>query len=147
MRLRASPASLAALVIGGCAGIIPTGTPNDATAVFRPAAMVADREAAAPGDIVEISFPDAMARGILFVLEQHTGSSWTYRYALISDAAGGRDPSWQHAEEGVAVDDIGIGGEGPDRVVIPEPAARGDYRICTGNAVENVCVPIQIVAP
>jgi hypothetical protein len=137
---------VALLALTGCAGIVPGGTPHDATAVFRPAAMVADRETAAPGDIVEISFPDAMTRGILYVLESHAGSSWTYRYALVSDASGG-EPSWHHADEDVAVEDIGIGGIGPDRVVIPEPADPGEYRICTGNAVENVCVPIEIVAP
>jgi hypothetical protein len=134
------------LALPGCAGIIAGGTPHDATAVFRPAAMVADRELAAPGDIVEISFPDAMTRGLLYVLEQGTGASWTYRYALLSDASGG-EPRWHDADAGISVEDIGIGGIGPDRIVIPEPAEPGAYRICTGNAAENVCVPIELVAP
>lgn len=129
----------------GCASILPVGTPHDSTAVFRPAAMVADREVASPGDVVEISFPEEMTRGILYVLEEATGASWTYRYALISDGAGGR-MSWQAADAGIAVEDIGVGGIGPDRVVIPDAATPGDYRICTGNAAENVCVRIQIAA-
>jgi hypothetical protein len=146
MRLRALPATIAAIALTGCSGIIPTGTPHDATAIFRPADMVADREAASPGDVVEISFPGEMTRGILFVLEEHAGASWTYRYALLSDGAGGA-VSWQPAEADIAVEDVGVGGAGPDRVVIPDTAAPGDYRICTGNALENVCVPIAIRAP
>jgi hypothetical protein len=137
---------IAMLLVSGCGTVVPVGTPHDATAVFRPASMVADRETAAAGDTVELTFPDQMTRGILYVLEEHTGSTWTYRYALISDGAGGA-PGWQPADAGIAVDDIGVGGVGPDRVVIPDPASPGDYRICTGNAAENLCVPIAIVAP
>lgn len=133
-------------VLGGCAGIVPGGTPHDSTAVFRPADMIADREVASPGDVVEISFPEEMTRGILYVLEEDTGMSWAYRYALISDGAGGR-MRWHEADAQIFVEDIGVGGIGPDRVVIPEVAAPGDYRICTGNAAENVCVPMAIVAP
>jgi hypothetical protein len=139
----------ATLAVGLCVSLIgcggPEGTPHDASAIFRPADMVADRERAAPGDFIEIRFPQEMVRGLLYVLEEETGSSWAYRYALISDANGGQ-PSWQ-LPEGVAVDDIGIGGTGPDRLVIPNDASPGSYRICTGNAVDNVCVRLEIVAP
>jgi hypothetical protein len=47
----------------------------------------------------------------------------------------------------MAVEDIGVGGPGPDRVPIPDVAEPGSYRICTGNAAENICAPIEVVAP
>ena len=57
--------------------------------------------------------------------------------------------SWHAAgaAEGMAVEDIGVGGPGPDHVPIPDPAEPGDYRICTGNAGADFCAPIEIVAP
>ena len=135
------------LALVGCESLVPTGTPHDATAVFRPASMVADRETAAPGDIVELTFPDEMTRGVWFVLEQEAGGRWIYRYDLTSDGPGEGWPiEWRVAgEEGFAVEDIGVGGPGPDRVVIPDTAEPGSWRICTGNAGENVCVRIRLV--
>jgi hypothetical protein len=140
----------AALFLGStlaaCGSVIPVGTPHDAAAVFRPASMVADREMAAPGEVVELRFPDQMVRGIMFVLEQEVGSTWVYRYLLLSDANGGV-PQWFGADrEDVAVEDVGMGGPGPDRVVIPDVAEPGSWRLCTGNAGENVCVRLEIVA-
>jgi hypothetical protein len=151
---RGAPAATAlalalALVLAACAAadLLPPGTPHDATAVFRPASMIADRETAAPGEIVGLLFPDEMTRGVWFVLEQEVGESWTYRYDLTSDGPGaGWQVTWRPAgEEGFAVEDIGVGGRGPDHVVIPDTAEPGTWRICTGNAGENVCVRIEIV--
>jgi hypothetical protein len=136
---------VAVLLLAGCTSLPPAGTPHDATAIVRPASMVIDREVAAPGDIVEVSFPDGMARGIMFVLEEETGASWTYRYILLAPLGDG-EPSWATADGDVAVPDIGATGVGPDRLLIPEVAAPGSYRICTGNAAENVCARIEIVA-
>jgi hypothetical protein len=137
---RATPA--VALLLAGC-GVLPPGTPHDAGAVFRPASMVADRETAAPGEIVELTFPDEMARGILYVLEEEIGSSWVYRYGLIASPDGA--PEWfDPTDEAVEVPDIGVLGPGPDRVAIPPDVRPGSWRICTGNAGENVCVRIVI---
>ncbi|MGQ0608815.1 MAG: hypothetical protein ACT4OQ_10190 [Chloroflexota bacterium] len=47
----------------------------------------------------------------------------------------------------MAVPTIGVGGPGPDRMSIPETVEVGEYRICTGNAGENFCTPIEIIAP
>jgi len=136
-------------VLAACTSLAPAGTPHDATAVFRPASMVADRETAAPGDIVELRFPDRMTRGILFVLDEEVGETWVHRFNLTSDGPG---PEWQVEwfaadDESVAFPDIGVGGVGPDRVVIPDVATAGSWRLCTGNALENVCVRIQITPP
>jgi hypothetical protein len=116
-------------------------TPRDASAVFRSAAMVADREAVAPGEVVTLDFPDEDIVGIGYALEQEVGSSWAYRYLLTaSDGAG--DPGWQEAEEGLEVPAIGV--SDPVRVRIPEVAAPGTWRICSVAALENVCVRIEI---
>jgi hypothetical protein len=138
------------LATAACAAdLLPVGTPHDATADFRPASMVANREVAAPGGIVELTYPDEMVRGILYVLEEEVGSTWAYRYGLISGGEdGGVSPEWfVPGDEDVAIPDIGVVGPGPDRVRIPEVAAPGSWRICTGNAGENICVRIEIVAP
>jgi hypothetical protein len=133
---------LALFALVACS-VSPNGTPRDATAIFRPADMQIDVAAAALDDTVEITFPEGMHRGLMYVLEERTGSSWTYRYQLISDASGG-ESSWHPAAQEVDVDAIGIGGPGPDRLVIPDVAPLGEYRICTANAPENVCVPLTV---
>jgi hypothetical protein len=141
---------LVALAVG-CTdmSIDPAGTPHDAAAVIRPASMVADRAIVASGDVVELTFPDEMTRGVWFVLEREAASSWVYRYDLTSDGPGpGWPMEWHVAgDEGFAVEDVGVGGPGPDRVVIPDTAEAGSWRICTANAAENVCVRVEILAP
>ena len=136
------------LLVVGCASVVPVASPHDAGAVFQPRSMVADRDTAAPGDVVALTFPDEMTRGIHFVLEEEVGGTWVYRYGLISSGEGGAPGGWfLPGDEDVAIPDIGIVGPGPDHVVIPEVATPGSWRICTGNAVENVCVRIGIVEP
>jgi hypothetical protein len=123
--------------------------PADPAAKMRPDLIVADPPAAAPGAVVALHFPAETSRGVLFVLEQRVGKTWALRYYLTSDGPG---PGWRmtwHVEgaQGFGVEDIGVGGSGPDRVTIPEVAEPGDYRICTGNAGDEFCAPIEIAAP
>lgn len=73
-RVRWSVGSLL-VVVTGCASVVPLFTPHDANAVFRPGSMVADRDTAAPGDVVQLTFPDEMTRGIHFVLEEEVGDT------------------------------------------------------------------------
>jgi hypothetical protein len=136
-----------ALWLVACGSVVPAGTPHDASAMFRPASMIVEPESAAPGQEVELRFPDEMTRGVWFVLEQEVGEAWVHRYDLTSDGPG---PDWMitwhvAGQEGFAVDDIGVGGPGPDTVRIPDVAEPGSWRICTANAAENVCVRIGIV--
>ena len=142
--------SLATLLVGsGCSGlpeVAPIVGPADPGAEMRPDLIVADPEVIPPGGIVALTFPEETTRGILFVLEERVGDSWAHRFDLRSDGPGaGWKRSWHPVgAEPIAVADIGVGGPGPDRVPIPEVAEPGDYRICTGNAGENFCVPIRI---
>lgn len=113
---------------------------------MQPDLIVADPAAISPGGVVGLTFPEESNRGVLFVLERRVGDSWAHRYDLLSDGPGaGWQRSWHPVgAEPIVVEDIGVGGPGPDRVPIPETAEPGDYRICTGNAGENFCTPIRI---
>jgi len=141
-RLTVRGAWAVVIVLSGCSSALPIGTPRDASAVIRPAEMVADRDEVAPGEVVILDFPDEEFVGIGYALEQEVGSSWVYRY-LLTASDGGGDPGWQEAEEGLEVPLIGI--SDPVGVVIPEVATQGRWRICTVAAAENVCVRIEIV--
>jgi hypothetical protein len=144
-------AALVGILASACspAPLDPAAGPADPDAQMRPDLIVADPAPAAPGAIVGLHFPQETMRGILFVLERRVGDTWVHEYNLTSDGPG---PGWRMAwhvlgEEGFAVEDIGVGGAGPDHVTIPDVAEPGDYRICTGNAGDEICTPFEIVAP
>jgi hypothetical protein len=113
------------------------------------ARIVVEPARAEPGDVVALGFPDEMIRGILFVMEGQTANGWLPAFFLTSDGPG---PDWEMTWQppggaGLAVEDIGVGGPGPDHVVIPEVAEPGTYRICTANAAEKVCALVEVVTP
>ena len=110
----------------------------------RPASMVVEPAQARPGQVVAVSFPGGWDRGILYALDAQVVDGWDRRWMLISDASGG-EPLWFPGDEEVAVEAIGIGGEGPDHLLIPDVAEPGAYRVCTANAAEDVCAPVKIV--
>jgi hypothetical protein len=132
------------LLLVGCGATtssIPAPDPN--------ARMVVEPPRAEPGDVVALRFPDEMERGILFVLEGRTVDGWLPAFFLTSDGPG---PEWELTWQppggaGLAVEDIGVGGPGPDHVLIPPVTAAGVYRICTANAAEKACAPIEVVRP
>ncbi len=143
-------ALVAALLMAACAeAVAPPAGPADPAAEVRPDLLVAEPAVVVPGDVVALSFPQETTRGILFVLEERIGDSWAHRFNLTSDGpgAGWRLEWYLPDDENVAFADIGVGGPGPDRVPIPETARPGEYRICTGNAGEEFCALIEIVAP
>lgn len=150
MQPRLAPLALVgALLVTGCTLVREVGPgegPADPNAQMAAELMVVDPVDVAPGAVVGLTFPQESTRGILFVLEERVGDAWVHRYNLLSDGPGaGWERSWSAADAGpIAVEDIGVGGTGPDRVPIPETAVPGDYRICTGNAGENFCAPIRI---
>lgn len=123
----------------------PTG-PADPRAAVAPDQMVADVAEARPGDVVSVTFPQEMVRGVLFTLDERVGAEWVHRFSLTSDGPGpGWERSWWLPGDTVEVPDIGVLGPGPDRIEIPPPAEPGEYRLCTGNAGTNVCAEIRIV--
>ena len=122
------------------------GTPYDADAQMRPDLMVASPDPAAPGEKVELTFPEQSLRGLGFVLErQLPDGSWDHVYTLTSSPADSqREPAWWPANNRQGWELLGVGGPGPDRVVIPETAEPGQYRICTANAGDEFCTPLRI---
>ena len=131
----------------GVPGVAPA--PANPDAEMRPDLLVIEPAEAAPGDVVALSFPEETTRGILFVLEQRADGGWVALFYLRSNGPG---PEWEMSwhpvgGQGMAVEDIGVGGPGPDNVPIPEVAEPGEYRICTGNAGADFCAPIELVAP
>jgi hypothetical protein len=117
--------------------------------MMRPDLIVADQAEVEPGAVVALSFPEHTNRGVLFVLDQRVDNAWVTRFFLTSDGPGqGWEREWWPVDAaGMAVPDIGVGGPGPDRVLVPEVVEPGAYRICTGNAGADFCAPIEIVAP
>jgi hypothetical protein len=149
MTSRNALAATLVLLATGCSVVSPSaaGAPANPGAEMRPDLIVADPAAAEPGEVVALRFPEETTRGILFVLERRVGDAWELWYYLTSDGPGpGWERTWQAAgAHGLAVEDIGVGGPGPDRVLIPDVAEAGTYRICTGNAGADFCTPLEIV--
>jgi hypothetical protein len=145
---------LAALVaLSGCSSLVPgpvaVGAPHDADAEMRPDLIVVDPLQVQPGEVVDLAFPAETTRGVHFVLERLERDAWVHQFDLVSDGPG---PDWElgwsfAGAEGFAVEDIGVGGPGPDRVLIPDAAQPGRWRICTGNAAPNICSTLEIVEP
>ena len=148
--LRSSASSLVGALLLAACGIVtgpndPMPFPIDPDAVTDPARMTVEPNPAAPGDLVVIRFPGGHDRGVLYAIDANFDGRWERRGLLISDANGGR-PQWFPADsEDLFVDMVGIGGEGPDRVLVPPVFDTGSYRICTANAADALCVPLEIV--
>lgn len=123
-----------------------SGWPIDPDSVTDPARMTVEPVRAAPGDLVAIRFPGGFDRGILYAIDANFDGRWERRGLLISDADR-REPQWFPLDAELGVEMVGIGGEGPDRVIVPDVLDTGQYRICTANAVEALCVPLDVVAP
>ncbi|WP_372735455.1 META domain-containing protein [Nocardioides sp.] len=98
---------------------------------------------ARPGEIVSLNFPTEQGRGIAFTLLGPQGGIPVHTYFLTSDGASeNRQPSWSTKNRGTV--DIGVGGPGPDRVIIPEVAIPGSYELCTANAAREMCVDVIV---
>ena len=121
--------------------------PHDADAEVRPELIVLEPDAIQPGEFISIFFPDERIRGVHFVLESRGAEGWNLEYHLISDWGDGRDPESYRAGpsmEGIGAPDIGISGAGPDVVFVPADVGAGEYRVCTGNALPNICASLTI---
>lgn len=122
--------------------------PHDATATVDPSVIAADSTLVKAGSLLSIRFPSEMLRGVHFVLESRHGDSWQVEYHLTSDwGDGSYEPQARKAGpdlEGFAIPDIGVGGPGPDVLLIPADVSPGEYRVCTGNARPNVCVLVTV---
>lgn len=97
-----------------------------------------------PGSVVEVTFAEDTMRGIAWSLDQRDGDGWTTRFWLVSDANGGEPDAVPAGTQGWGVNDVGVGGTGPDRVLVPEAAEPGSWRLCTANRGEELCASLEI---
>ncbi len=138
------------LAAAGCSDAGSTSTaprlgPHDEAAEVRPDVIVLEPATVAPGEPVEVRFPDERVRGVHYVLEAQRGAGWSLEYHLTSDWGEGRETSAVPASGAdFAVVDVGIGGGGPDVISIPAVVAAGAYRVCTGNSRPNVCALLTV---
>lgn len=133
--------------------IAPEQGPYEPQAEVRPDLMEVHPGEAAPGENVELRFPRGTDRGVGFVLEELVDDSWEVRYFLtVPDIGPGDDPpedlqgSWFPPDNPDRLDwpDVGVHGTIPGRVLIPEPAEPGEYRICTAMQPEPFCAELSI---
>lgn len=97
-----------------------------------------------PGSVVEVTFAEDTMRGIAWNLDQRDGDRWTTRFWLVSDANGGEPDAVPAGTQGWGVNDVGVAGTGPDRVLIPEETEPGSWRLCTANRGEEICASVEI---
>lgn len=119
--------------------------PPEPEAQMRPDLLELDPAVAEPGQLVAMHFPEETSRGIAFQLDRRADDGWTPVAWMTSDGNGGEPATVPAFTEGYGVEDVGVGGPGPDHVRLPDDAPPGDYRICTANAGEEFCAPIEIV--
>lgn len=109
--------------------------------------MAVEPAAAAAGDVVALHFPGGHDRGVAFAIDASVAGEWVRQALLISDANGGQPRWFPIDDERAMVEMVGIGGEGPDNVPVPDGLPPGEYRICTANALENLCAACEVIAP
>lgn len=129
--------------------VVGSDGPYDADAEIRADLMVVEPSTAAPGERVDVTYPGGRERGVAYVLERWTGATWATTHYLTATTDGyGTEPGWVDVgTERYGWEDIGIAGEGPDGLIIPDNAVASEYRICTANSRENVCAEITIAEP
>jgi hypothetical protein len=122
--------------------------PYDLEATIQPEVVDIEPAHVQAGDLASVFFPDESLRGIHFVLESRSGNSWNLEYHLVSDWGDGSNTPMAYKVgsigEDISIPDVGIGGPGPDAVLIPVDATPGEYRVCTGNASPNVCALVTV---
>ena len=96
-----------------------------------------------PGETFEATFDPDNERGGYFTLEQWSGSEWLPATFLLTSDAGGGQSSWALAGE-FDLFDYGVGGAGPDGLVMPDEIDAGVWRLCTANALDDVCAQLTV---
>ncbi|MBW3665893.1 MAG: hypothetical protein KY469_22650 [Actinobacteria bacterium] len=120
--------------------------PPEPAPSMRPDLLVLQPATARPGEFVAMHFPQVTMRGVAFQLDRRTELGWETVYWLTSDGNGGKPTSIRVGSEGnYGWPDVGVDGPGPDRVLIPHGIEPGRYRLCTANAGDEFCAPLDIV--
>jgi PAS domain-containing protein len=144
----ATPASYALAEATDCSWVLADRThedPPEPEPQLRPDLLVLDPATATPGELVAMRFPESSMRGVAFQLDRRTADGWAPVAWMTSDGNGGVPITVPPSTEGYAVEDVGIGGPGPDHVRLPDELPAGDYRVCTANAGSDFCAPLEVV--
>ena len=124
--------------------VLPPPTPSEPP--VRDDLLVVAPATVAPGAVVEVTFPDGHDRGIAYELRSETSpGTWEVAWWMTSDANGGEPTTVPVGTEGWGHEDVGISGTGPDRVLIANATDPGVHRLCTANAVEDICGTVTVV--
>ncbi|GAB2635847.1 hypothetical protein [Kribbella swartbergensis] len=145
-RTAVASAAVAVVVVAAVITVAPradrdtTPAPAESTAPRVPSGIEITPATARPGATVALTFPEETGRGIAFQLAKAAEPNKVLYY-MTSDWGQGAEhtPRWWAAGGDGGWVDVGIGGPGPDRVVLPETAEDGTYLLCTANAVEQAC--------
>lgn len=111
---------------------------------LRPDLMVLEPDIAAPGEVAELHFPQETPRGVAFRLDRKVGDTWEPGWLMRATQGEQGIPKTVPVGTDFAFTDVGIGGAGPDRVLIPEDVAPGRYRVCTANAGDDFCAALAV---
>lgn len=117
---------------------------------MRPDLMELESDTVTPGGTAEVRFPEETPRGVAWSLEAKVEGGWHIEFLMTgSSAAIGVDSNWVSADdaEDFGWIDIGVMGEGPDIVPIPETVEPGEYRLCTANSAPNICTELTVQLP
>jgi hypothetical protein len=139
---RKRPVGVLVIVIG----LVGCSSAADPSASMRSDLMRVEPTEVRAGELAELHFPEETLRGEAFVLEERLLGSWRHRYWLKSALGESTvTPSWAPAEEDFDWDDVGIEGPGPDRILLPDSAEPGEYRVCTAGSRSSFCAGLTIV--
>jgi len=111
---------------------------------MRPELLIIEPAEASAGELLALLFPEETMRGIAFHLDRSDGDGWTTTYLMTSDGNGSEPATVPVGTEGYGWEDVGVGGLGPDHVRLPGDATTGSYRVCTANALDDFCAPLEI---
>jgi hypothetical protein len=143
-----TPVASALAAATDCSWVVADVThvdPPEPEPQMRPDLLILDPANAAPGQLVAMRFPEQTSRGVAFQLDRRTADGWTPVAWMTSDGNGGEPATVPAFTEGYGVEDVGVGGPGPDHVRLPDDVSPGDHRICTANAGEDFCALLEIV--
>ena len=118
--------------------------PPEPAPSMRPDLLVLDPTTAVADQVVAMRFPEETSRGIAFQLDRQVGDGWETVAWMTSDTNGGDPVTVPAGSDGYGVEDVGVGGPGPDHVRLPVDVAPGAHRICTANAGDEFCAPLTI---
>ncbi|MEV0282891.1 hypothetical protein AB0H36_02105 [Kribbella sp. NPDC050820] len=142
-RRRRGWSAAAAAVVGAVvvAGVVPWDRTEKVAEnpPSHPGGVTITPATARPGQRLALTFPAEPSRGLGFDLAP-AAEPTRVLYYLGSDRIGGT-PSWVPAagRDGIGGPEPGIGGPGPDHVVVPDTTPDGTYLLCTANGLERVC--------